>query len=149
MIKKTIAYTDFNGDKQEEDFYFHLSKGEFIELEFSEKEGFSEYLQRIIAAEDSTELFATFKKLILLAYGQKDPSGRRFIKSDALKAEFFSSEAYSELITELATDADAAAAFVNGIIPAELREQAEAITEASPSEETPEDSASGQVNPQE
>ena len=36
---------------------------------------------------------------------------------------FSQTEAYTELFMELATDADAAGAFINGIIPAELAEE--------------------------
>ena len=40
--------------------------------------------------------------------------------------EFKETEAYSQLFMKLATDADAAAKFVNGIIPAKLAERAKA-----------------------
>ena len=51
------------------------------------------------------------------AYGQKSDDGRRFIKSKELSDSFAQTEAYSQLFMELATDADAAAKFVNGIVP--------------------------------
>lgn len=130
MLTKTIKYTDFNGEEQEEEFYFHISKGEFVELEFSEADGFSEYLEKITSENDVPKIFATFKQIILLAYGQKSPDGRRFIKSEALRNEFLSSAAYSELITEIATDTDAAAAFVAGCLPADLQKEVEALTAA-------------------
>ena len=41
----------------------------------------------------------------------------------ALYIAFSQTEAYSQLFMELATDADAAAAFVNGIIPADMAKQ--------------------------
>ena len=44
-------------------------------------------------------------------------SGRRFIKNDEVREAFSQTEAYSDIFMELATNADAAAAFVNGIIP--------------------------------
>ena len=58
-----------------------------------------------------------FKDIVLRSYGQKSPDGKRFIKSVELTESFSQTEAYSNLFMELATDADAAAAFVNGIIP--------------------------------
>ena len=39
------------------------------------------------------------------------------MKSEEISNGFAQTEAYSQLFMELATDADAAAAFVNGIIP--------------------------------
>lgn len=64
-------------------------------------------------------LFATFKDIILRAYGEKSPDGKRFIKNQELRDAFAQTEAYSILFMELATNADAAAAFVNGIVPAQ------------------------------
>ena len=65
-----------------------------------------------------------FKDLVLKAYGVKSDDGRRFIKSKELSEEFAQTEAYSQIFMELATDADAAAKFVNGIIPADLAQKA-------------------------
>ena len=45
--------------------------------------------------------------------------GKRFIKSKELSEAFSQTEAYSQLFMELATDADAASKFVNGIVPAQ------------------------------
>ena len=63
MLKKTIKYTDYNGEEQTEDFYFNLSKAELTEM---------------------------------------------------------------ELFMEIATDAEASAAFVNGIIPTDVQQKVEA-----------------------
>lgn len=53
----------------------------------------------------------------------KSPDGKRFIKSEELATEFSQTEAYSQLFMELSTDADAAAAFVNGIVPSDVGKQ--------------------------
>ena len=62
-------------------------------------------------------IIKVFKELVLKAYGEKSPDGKRFIKSDELSTAFAQTEAYSELFMKLATDDKAAADFVNGIIP--------------------------------
>ena len=74
-------------------------------------------IQRIVEAQDAPSIMKTFKDIILKAYGVKSPDGRRIIKSDALREEFSQTEAYSKLFIELATDADAAAKFINAIVP--------------------------------
>jgi hypothetical protein len=130
VLKKTITYENFNGETVSEDFFFHLSKAELVELEMSHKGGLSEALQRIIAAEDNKELIAEFKNLILNAYGKKSEDGRRFIKNQELRDEFVSTEAYSNLFMELVTDTDAAIEFVNGVIPKGLAEEATKIVQA-------------------
>lgn len=123
MLKKTIKYTDFNGTEREEDFYFNLTKAEVMEMEMSTTGGMAEMIQRIVSAQDAPAIIKIFKDLVLKAYGQKSPDGKRFIKNDELRDEFVSTEAYSQLFMELATDADAAAKFVNGIMPQDLVQQ--------------------------
>ena len=81
-------------------------------------------IRRIVAAQDGKRIIDIFKKIILKAYGVKSPDGRRFIKNDEVRNEFMQTEAYSILFMELATDAEAAAAFVNAIIPEKAIENA-------------------------
>ena len=117
MLKKTITYTDYNGVERKEDFYFNLTKAEIMEMEMSISGGLTEMINRIVAAQDAPAIVKIFKELVLKAYGVKSPDGKRFIKSDELATEFAQTEEYSQLFMELATDADAASAFVNGIVP--------------------------------
>ena len=130
MLKKTITYEDFNGEKVSEDFFFHLSKAELVELELSHQGGLSESLQKIIADEDGKSIIAEFKNIILSAYGKRSEDGKRFVKNATVREEFESSEAYSALFMELVTNADTAVEFINGIIPTNLGEEAAKITGA-------------------
>lgn len=127
MLKKTITYTDYNGNERKEDFYFNLNKAEIAEMELEVKGGMSAMLQEITAAQDTPSLIKVFKNLILKSYGKKSPDGIRFIKSQELRDEFEQSEAYSELFMELATNADAASEFVNGIIPQSVAAEAKKL----------------------
>jgi hypothetical protein len=120
MLKKTIAYEDFDGNKRNEDFYFNLTKAEVTEMEMSTEGGLAKMLDKIVKAQDSKRIIETFKELILKAYGEKSPDGKRFVKTQELRDAFAQTEAYSELFMELATNAEASAAFVNGILPAQL-----------------------------
>lgn len=121
MIKKTIEYTNYNGEKVKEDLYFNLSKAEIMEYELGFAGGMSKHLTEIIEAENVTELVALFKNLLLLSYGVKSSDGRTFQKKDIdgrpLSIGFSQTEAYSELFMELATNSDLASEFVNGIMP--------------------------------
>ena len=121
MLKKTIKYTDYNDEERIEDFYFNLTKAEVSEMELSTEGGLSEKIQRITKDKDAPAIMNMFKELILKSYGKKTPDGRRFMKSQELSEEFSQTEAYSELFMELATDASAAAAFVNGIMPVDTK----------------------------
>jgi hypothetical protein len=123
MIKKTVTYTDYNLVERTEDFYFNLTKAEVMEMEMSTTGGLAEAIQKIVAAQDAPAIIKIFKDLVLKAYGEKSPDGRRFIKSDEISTAFSQTEAYSQIFMELATDADAAAKFVNGIVPADMAKQ--------------------------
>ena len=117
MLKKTITYTDFNGVERTEDFYFNLTKAEIAEMELEVPGGMTTMIERITKTQDTPSLIKVFKELILRSYGKKSDDGRRFIKNKELVEEFKDSEAYSELFMELATNTEAASAFVNGITP--------------------------------
>ena len=124
MLKKTITYKDFNDVERTETFYFNLTKTELTEMELSAAGGYADRVKKIIDAKDTPSLIKIFKDLILRSYGVKSDDGRRFIKSDELSLEFSQTEAYNQLFMELATNDEAAASFVNGIIPSDLAEAA-------------------------
>ena len=117
MLKKTIKYTDYDGNEREEDFYFNLNKAEVTEMELSKQGGLSEYIKRIVAAQDAPSLVELFKELICKSYGEKSLDGKRFVKSKELTEGFTQTEAYAELFVELASNAEEATKFVNGIMP--------------------------------
>lgn len=141
MLKKTITYKNFDNETVTDDFYFNLTKAELVELEVSEKEGIAETLQAIVNAEDRAMIIEYFKKIILLAYGERSSDGRKFIKSPDIANAFSHTEAYSELFMELSSDANAATVFVKGIMPANL------ITETATLPDTKPDMLVGPGNP--
>lgn len=127
MLKETINYTDFNGVERTEDFYFNLTKAELVEMELSTNGGYAEYCQKISQAQDSPELVKLFKEFILKTYGEKSADGKYFNKVDEngrpLANKFAQSGAYPVLFMKLATNAEAAAKFMNGVVPADMSKQ--------------------------
>lgn len=123
MLKKTTTYVDYNGTERTEDHYFHLTKAEIMEMELGTVGGLTETIRKIIAAQDTPSIVKLFKELVLKAYGVKSDDGKRFIKNDELREAFSQTEAYSMIFMELATDADAASNFVNGIVPSDIAPQ--------------------------
>ena len=123
MLKKTITYNDYNDVERTEDFYFNLSKAEIMEMEMGTTGGLAEMINKIVQTQDAPAIIKVFKDLILKAYGERSADGKRFEKKNGSLAEAFAeTEAYSQLFMELATDADAAARFVNGIIPKDMQQ---------------------------
>ena len=123
MIKETITYTDYNGNERTEDAYFNLTKAEIMKMEMSTKGGLAEMIQRVVQAQDQPAIIQIFEDLIHKSYGVKTPDGKGFRKTQADLDEFISTPAYSELFMKLATDADAAAKFINGVVPADMAKQ--------------------------
>ena len=155
MLKKLIKYTDYDGRERSENFYFYMSKAELMEMELGTVGGMQNLIQLIIDKQDIPKIMEAFKTIILKAYGEKSPDGRRFIKSAELSEAFSQTEAYSNLYMELITNADAAAAFINGIVPEDVaqaaavarkeREESEATDESEKPVEKVEDNADAPV----
>ena len=129
MLKKTIKYTDFNGNEVTEDFYFNLTKAEVAEMELGAsrldadgniKGGMQDLLAEIVASGSGQRIMDTFKEILARSYGIRSEDGKRFIKSKELFEEFTQTAAYSEFFMELITDADAASSFIKAVMPADL-----------------------------
>ena len=119
MLKKVITYKDYNDKEITEELYFNINKAEAMEMELSAEGGLGEQLQRIIDTQDAGTIVKEFKSFVLKAYGEKTPDGKYFKKNDDIRAKFEASAAYPIIFMELATNAEAAAAFVNGVLPKE------------------------------
>ena len=117
MLKKTITYTDYDGNERTEDFLFNLTKAELIELAHSEKGGLEKVIEKIIAEKDNKKIVGLFKEVIAMAYGEKSIDGKRFQKSPEISKSFMETEAYSILFMELLENEGAAIEFVNGLVP--------------------------------
>lgn len=117
MYKKTITYTDYNGEERTEDFYFNLTKAEIAEYNIMTKGGLESKIKRITAAKENDEILSLFKSLVLMSYGKKSDDGKRFIKSKELTEEFTQTEAYSDFFISLATNEDEATAFIKAVMP--------------------------------
>ena len=117
MIAKTMTYKDFNNVERTETFYFNLTPAEAVEMQVMESGGLGVYIDRIIQEQDARKIIVIFKDLILRSYGVKSNDGKHFLKDEKLRSAFASTNAYSDLFMQLATDADMASAFLNGIVP--------------------------------
>lgn len=71
MLKKTITYTDYDGNQRTEDFFFNLSKAEVLEMEMGINGGMTKLIQRLVAEQDMERITKTFKDIILKALWRK------------------------------------------------------------------------------
>jgi hypothetical protein len=141
MLKKTLTYTNIDGAKVTEDFYFNMTKAELMEMELSAEDGgFKEHLERIVKSGKGKDIIAAFKEILKAAYGERKDG--RFVKSPEAFDAFAASEAYSDLFFELVTDAKKSAEFINAIMPAELLAEVEKAKEGPKEILVPEDTIS-------
>lgn len=129
MLKKTIKYTDFDGNEATEDVYFNLTKAEVAEMELASSHinpdgtatgGMEQMLTKVVDSGSGAQIIDAFKEILAKAYGIRSEDGKRFIKSYDLFDEFTQTAAYSEFFMELITDAEAASTFIKAIMPPEL-----------------------------
>ena len=121
MYVKEIEYTDFNGVTRKEKFYFNLTKAEILDMELGKTGGLTEYIQKILEAQDTPAIMSLFKSLLLKSYGVKSDDGRRFVKNDQVRSEFEQTQAFSDLYMMLALDDNEASKFVNAIVPDDMK----------------------------
>ena len=124
MLKKEITFLGYDGIPKVVAHYFHLNKFEWLELEAYTKGGLIENLSHAIETGNAKKTIDILKKIILRAYGEKNPETGEFEKSDDLAIKFSKTEAFSELFYELAFKEEVAKEFFFGLIPPELRDEA-------------------------
>lgn len=125
MLKKTISYRDYDDNVKTTTLYFNLSKFEWLELEAYTKGGLIENLSNAIETNNTKKTIDLLKKIILRAYGEKNPETGEFEKDDDRAIRFSKTEAFSELFYELAYNEEGAKEFFIGLIPYDMREEAE------------------------
>lgn len=124
MLKKKITYSNFITDEQvTEEFRFNLTKAELTFMDLTTSGGLEMNLARITNTRDIPAMMKFFREIILKSYGEVSDDGKRFVKSEELSAAFEQTDAYSVLFMELCTDAESAAAFIKGVVPADLGKQ--------------------------
>lgn len=116
MYVKKMTYVDFDGNERTEDFYFNLSEAELAKLELEAEGGLSKMIEKITQEKDAKNMWDLFEKIVYISCGSKSADGRRFDKSPEAKANFTETAAYSDFIMELATDAQLATDFINGLV---------------------------------
>lgn len=158
MIKQTVSYTDYNNQPQVEDHYFHATKAEL--LDHMDIKPQLEALQRRLEGDNGEvrelredevmEILQLVKRLIRMSYGQRSKDGKNFYKGDDIWREFESSAAYDAMLFALFENPEKAFAFMSGIMPKDLLEQAQAqaALDGPPARPAPQDRLQKQVKEQ-
>jgi hypothetical protein len=159
LLKKTITYKNiFTDEEVTEDFYFHLSKADLVKMEAdvhslkykakdgNEYTGLQAHFAKISDTENAKDAVDEFDALLRRSYLKR--VNDKPVKSPEIWAEFEGSEAYSELLFELATDAVKAAEFFAAMFPGDFTAELERISaevEARQSTDSPAQGGSAQT----
>lgn len=131
MIKKPITYTNFDGVTVTGNFYFNFTKAEIISI-LAKDGNVVERFQNAVSEDNPASFIEPFEWIVSKSYGvRKDDM---FIKTEESEKAFLTSEPYSELFSELLTDASKAIEFFNGVFPKALIDQAQIDLNIKPSE---------------
>lgn len=134
MIKKTVSYEDFDGNKQVRDLYFHISKTDLmdhLELE-GELVRMAEALQgkeRNLTTDEVQQMLDLIKTFVQMGYGERSEDGQRFVKNETVWENFRYTPAYDEFLFGLFENPEEAMAFLNDVFPKDLMAQAKAEME--------------------
>lgn len=124
MFIKKFKYIDFKGVEREEEHMFYLNKAEIIKwMTMNGDYTLDQLVLRLTTERNGKRIMEIFEDLIHRSYGKISLDGRRFEKREEIWREFYETEAYSQLFSELVQDGNKAAEFIAGIIPASLADE--------------------------
>lgn len=136
MFSREFEYTGYDGKPKKDTYWFNLSEAELYEIDLSSIRGFTGEMNKLLKEERTKEIVDAFKNIILGAVGVVSADGRKFLKSEEIKEDFYRSKAYSQLFVELVSSGEKVAEFLRGAIPEEIRKQMEADEVGGNAEET-------------
>lgn len=136
MIKKTVTYKDWDENEVTEDLYFNLTRTDLadnleLKAEFEKLHAMFSGEERELNTNEVQMMVDMIKKFMEISYGKRTgENGKRFVKSKEVFEDFRWSPAWDALLWSLFENPDEAMQFMLGIIPTELRLEAEAQVKA-------------------
>lgn len=129
MLKKPITFTNPLTDQVvTKNYYFNLTAAEIAARMMRGGSDYGEMLDNLVKESDGKKIIDTFIDIVGSAVGVRD--GDDFRKNAQITETFLASEAYSVMFMEFLDSPDAASAWVNGVMPANLREEAKRIADS-------------------
>ena len=122
MIKRSITYTNIDGQPVTEDWYFHFRSDELVEMQVNHD--VANTFRRIQDGEaNEKEAITLIKMFVQGGVGKRSEDGRKFTKKPEVLEDFVDSGAYSALFFDLLKNPAAAAVFVESLMPADMEKQ--------------------------
>lgn len=117
LLKKEFTYEDFNGEKQTETVYFRLTKAEALEVSADFGDSFRKYVANAIKNKNVGRLIKVVKAILMKAYGERDPDGRRFIKSGKISEEFSQTVIFDQMLENFMMNPESFNEFIQALLP--------------------------------
>ena len=129
MLKKNVKFEDFNGNVQEVEIHFNLTKTELSNFYAQFEGGFDQYFAEAVRRGDLETVSMLMLNFIHMSYGQKSPDGLRFVKTEEDLFNFKQSAVYDEVCSTVMKDVDSFLDFVYAIVPSKIGAEAKKETE--------------------
>lgn len=114
-VKKTISYTNLDGEKVSEDWWFSLGQTDMIEMDVTHMKDREEFLAAIVKDNNTRNLLDLWKDMLFKAVGRRE--GNYLVKDGQILKEFVGSGAYEALYEEIANSDDAGWSFFQTMMP--------------------------------
>lgn len=135
MIRETFTYPNPFDETQTvtEEVLFNLTTGEIAEMEMihGAEGGLSGMIKIMSETQDTAKAVQIWRDLFARALCRRAPDGVHIVKRLEFFDEFSASEAYSQLLIRVLTDAQYAADFFNRLRPADADEVGKKLSDAA------------------
>jgi hypothetical protein len=107
MYKKTVKYTNIDGEAKQRTLYFNYNAIELVTVlekhgvTFDKMEEFQSYLKSLQEKGKTMEMVRFVHDLIVGAYGERDESGEHFLKSEKIAYNFDHSMVFDEFFLDM------------------------------------------------
>lgn len=122
MLERSFTYEGFDGKTYTDTWGFYLSKADLIEINYGSWVGIDVLLKQLVANKNGKEIVNIVREMVLKSVGKPSEDGRRFIRNQETRDEFYQTEAYSQLMSELLTEPQKVLDFLVAVMPKDLGE---------------------------
>lgn len=147
MISRTVTFTDFNDKQQTKTYWFHLSRDAVfenldLETEFERLEEQFGGDKRELSKDEIMQILRLVKRMFRLSYGERSADGSRFkagFQFPEVWDDFVASPDYDAVLWDLFTHPKDLFPFLHGIMPKDLRDEAQKQIEEQNARKQPQD----------
>lgn len=130
MITLTVKHEDYNDREVESTFHFHLNKRRMLELKSLFGDDLDNRVRSMVHDEDALGLIEMLEQLLVAAVGKKSDDGQSFVQNEEIREWFRGHSGFEACLERVVESSDSAQAFVQGIVPKDVRMHLE--SEAQP-----------------